>query len=436
MASVPVAKPAKQTPPPVKAPSTSAPDAAPAAAPTGAERPGVLAGKPPIVIGAVAVVALIVVIGIVAALAAGSRNHTAAAPPPTSAPGSSVVATSTGNAAPIPAGAGGGATATPVTAATAMPGMAASPTAMAGMGASTTPVTGPAPAPNLRATPTPAPTLVIPAEGNTTPAPGKLAYTNFRGPDKYGDLDIMIQDVPGSAPRQYLQYGSDPSFSPDATRILYYSWTEMGFYSMDLNGKNQKMVSQERDDAHPAWSPDGKSIAFENGGDIWVMNADGSNRTKVIEGAEMPAWSPDSKQLVYKGCVPPRCGLVIAGADGKNAHLLTSEPTDEAPSWQPGGDLIAFTSHRSGNMEVWVVWKDGSAVRQLTTSSTTGAMGAMGAMSGAPSWSPDGRTIYFRSDRDGNWGVYSMSRDGSGQAKVATANATEEWWKERISVSK
>jgi TolB protein len=263
---------------------------------------------------------------------------------------------------------------------------------------------------------------------------GRLVYANFRGPDKFGDFDTMILDAPGGTARLIAQYASDPVFSPDGTRILYYSWTEGGFYSMGLDGKSQVMVSTSADDAHPAWSPDGKRVAFDNKGDIWFMNADGSGRTKVISGGQEPDWSPDGKQLLLKGCIASTCGLVIADADGKNQRQLTSDATDESPTWDPSGSLILFTSKRSGRGDVWVVRPDGSSPQNLTSVSAGGPVGSRN--SGAATWSRDGKSILFRSDRDGSWGIYVMNRDGSGQSRLVSSSVTDEWSHERVDEAK
>ena len=196
--------------------------------------------------------------------------------------------------------------------------------------------------------------------------------------------------------------------------------------SIDFGG--QLCISTSTEDAFPAWSRDGTRIAFalfENHFNVWVMNADGSGRTKVIDGAEQPSWSPDGARLVANGCLGSNCGLLVANADGSNKHLLTDNANDSSPDWSPGGGQILFTSNRSGNLDVWVMGADGSNAHRLTTNPTS---------DGAARWSPDGNFIFFRSDRDGSWGIYEMNADGSNQRKVGSARVSDNWWWERISV--
>jgi len=237
-------------------------------------------------------------------------------------------------------------------------------------------------------------------------------------------------DVPGGTPRKIADRGSEPTFSPDGSRILFYSWNDNGFFTMRPDGSDRRRVSSSTEDAYPAWSPDGKRIAFslfEKYFNVWVMNADGSGRTKIIEGCEQPSWSPDGSRIVCKGCIGANCGLLMANADGSNKRLISDNANDSSPAWSPGGGYILFTSNRSENLDVWIMRADGTGIQQLTTNPTS---------DGAATWSPDGNFIFFRSDRDGSWGIYVMRDDGSNQSKVVSANVSERWWWERISVTR
>ncbi len=70
---------------------------------------------------------------------------------------------------------------------------------------------------------------------------------------------------------------------------------------------------------------------------------------------------------------------------------------------------IAFSSDRDGNYEIYVMNADGSGQTRLTDNE---------ALEWFPTWSPDGRRIAFSSDRDGNWDIYVMNADGSGQTRL------------------
>ena len=99
--------------------------------------------------------------------------------------------------------------------------------------------------------------------------------------------------------------------------------------------------------------------------------------------------------------------------DGSNARQLTDDPSDTSADWSPRGDQIAFTSHRSGNWDLYVIRRrsgdlveqedDGSGLKLLMTDPSN---------EGLPCWSPDGDRIAFISDRGGQSGLYTMAADG------------------------
>ncbi len=107
--------------------------------------------------------------------------------------------------------------------------------------------------------------------------------------------------------------------------------------------------------------------------------------------------------------------------DGTDMTYLTDNvvrgPDDPAnffnddidPSFSPDGKTIAFTSQRSGGPEIYTMNADGTNVTRLTN-----AIGE----DRANGWSPDGKTIYFNSARDGNIEIYKMNVDGSDQTRL------------------
>ena len=160
-------------------------------------------------------------------------------------------------------------------------------------------------------------------------------------------------------------------------------------------------------DLSPAWSPDGRRIAFESnrdgGWEIYVMNADGSDVVQLTNNRGWdggPAWSPDGRRIAF---VSDRDGdreIYVMNADGSNIVQLTNNPSfDTDPAWSPDGRRIAFTSDWDGDFDIYVMNTDGSNVVQLTNNRGSDL---------APAWSPDGRRIAFVSDRDGDWDIYVM----------------------------
>jgi Tol biopolymer transport system component len=145
-----------------------------------------------------------------------------------------------------------------------------------------------------------------------------------------------------------------------------------------------------------AVSPDGRRIAFERGGNIHVMDVDGTGvKQLTFDGASSPTWSPNGKRIAYATATGR---LFAIGASGDELVPLTSPPdgtSDSSPSWSSDGRRIAFIRRDDGlGMDVWRTNIDGSAVVQLTRPVTSG--GALEASwKETPIWSPNSMVIAF-----------------------------------------
>ena len=122
--------------------------------------------------------------------------------------------------------------------------------------------------------------------------------------------------------------------------------------------------------------------------------------------------------------------IYVMNADGSGQRRLTRDAAlDLSPVWSPDGRKIAFVRFRDGNADVYVMNGDGSGQRRLARGVRRGhrtrVSQAIAFAAPSPAWSPDGRRIAFVSNRDGNFEVYVMNADGSGQRNLTRSPANE-----------
>jgi TolB protein len=190
----------------------------------------------------------------------------------------------------------------------------------------------------------------------------------------------------------------DISWAPDGRTAAFardcsfkYSLVCSSVWRMNADGSGLGMLSDgQSQDYCPAWSPDGRRIAFEaqftgvDNGDsgIYLMDPDGGSRTAVdrneLDGC--PAWSPDGAQLVFSR----GNALYAVRTDGSGQRLVAANVGhgDAEPDWSPGGTRIAFSKATATGNLVCVVRANGTDLRAL-------------AHGDSPAWSPSGRRIAF-----------------------------------------
>ncbi len=226
---------------------------------------------------------------------------------------------------------------------------------------------------------------------------------------------------------------SDQDATPNTPRIAFHSNRDgnWNIYVMNSDGSDQtRLTDNPAADSWPSWSPDGRRIAFISPRDdpdpddddpiweIYVMNADGSAQTRLTNDSawhSLPRWSPDGRHIAFQSRTDGNWEILVINADGSGQASLTDAGNAE-PSWSPDGRHIAFTSDRDGNTEIYIMNADGSGRTRLTDNATSDRF---------PIWSPDGQRIAFYSYRDENWEIYVMNADGSGQTRLTNNPARD-----------
>jgi Tol biopolymer transport system component len=170
------------------------------------------------------------------------------------------------------------------------------------------------------------------------------------------------------------------------------------------------------------------STTRDGDSEIYVMNADGSNQTRLTVNPAIdadPGWSPDGTRLVFVSTRDGNEEIYVMNADGSNQTRLTNnDGADRTPVWSPDGSQIAFASNRgSGEFDIFVMKADGSSAVNIS--------GGNGAASyQEPDWSPDGTKIVcsqsvIQNGVRGPYGVLVMNADGSNQLRLSAAGLVE-----------
>jgi Tol biopolymer transport system component len=229
-------------------------------------------------------------------------------------------------------------------------------------------------------------------------------------------LVVALAEFPGAA---------WPAYPGSNGKIAFASERDGGFelYVMNAVGSGQtRLTNNSADDREPAWSPDGREIAFVSNFEIYVMNADGTEQPTQLthnsdRGDEWPTWSPDGSKIAFTRYGDPFGAVYVVSKDGSPPNALTNNAANDFdPAWSPDGSAIAFVSDRNGFLDVYVMNTDGSAQSPLTNAPANDS---------DPAWSPDGSKIAFTSLRDGNAEIYVMSGDGTGETRITNDPATD-----------
>lgn len=136
------------------------------------------------------------------------------------------------------------------------------------------------------------------------------------------------------------------------------------------------LTNGQSNDGDPAWSPDGRQIAFSSDRDgnreIYVMDADGANVRRLTDHPAWdghPYWSPDGSRILFESNRGPGQTFEVLTmlANGRRLRRLTDNDMDDKhPSWSPDGASVIFESHREGRMGLFLVRADGTGERDLT----------------------------------------------------------------------
>ena len=275
-----------------------------------------------------------------------------------------------------------------------------------------------------------------------------LAFNSARtGNSETWVIRITPDGKPGSPPIQATRGGKDGVWTQDG-KIAYSTRKDIAhIFIANSDGSEETQLTKFNNwNVEPRWSPDAKNIAFvtdygeEGGRAVWVAPSKGGNE-KFLAIGDSPVWSPDGKKIAFNAETgridfpPVKTKISIISAEGGEAkELISYDGSSTKLDWSPDGRYIAFSYSRGkdvknpipdsriGIEDIYLISVNGGLPKRLTQ------MDKKGFRFTSPRWSPDGKTIAFRSLDYEGWekgserepiSIYTISIEG-GEPRLIT----------------
>jgi Tol biopolymer transport system component len=252
---------------------------------------------------------------------------------------------------------------------------------------------------------------------------GKIVFTSNRD----GNQEIYVAAADGSTVARLTNdkaYDDQPALSPDGKSVVFVSNRDGNneLYVIGVNGTGLRRITDTAyPEIDPSFSPDGRWIIYtsmaEGDKDIVRIPLAGGEPEVLVTGEGdqfMARMAPDGALVYVENGGDEE---IILYKDGKKKNLSQSPGLDLMPSFSADGNLVYFTSNRGGDYDLFVVNRDGQALKELITLESSEGRAAV---------SPDGRYLAVASDQDGELDIYIFSLDGE-MLEQLTQNEAEDY---------
>lgn len=257
--------------------------------------------------------------------------------------------------------------------------------------------------------------------------------------DRDGNPEIYVMNADGTMQTRLTEdpyFDVSPALSPDGSQIVFltsrhdpegaFPFLKYEIYVMNIDGSNlTRLTENEVGEDHPAWHPEGDKITFnaDYDGDgfqeINVMNSDGTNLIRLTANSandQWASWSPDGSQLVFCSDRDGNLELYNMNSDGSEQIRISNNSIMEVfPEWSPYGDRLAFMAAENG-MTIWISNTDGSNRTQLSAEFCEN-----------PCWSPAGDQIVFQKWLNDKMEIFKINIDGTEITNLSNNEANDFW---------
>jgi len=253
--------------------------------------------------------------------------------------------------------------------------------------------------------------------GSPGVAATRIAYVTSDGGAGSQRVTLEVADADGYNPQTIVASGDpilSPAWSPDGRRLAYVSFENhrTAVYVQELaTGRRERVAAYKGINASPAWSPDGKSLALtlSKGGnpDIYVLDLASRDLRQLTDHFAIdtePAWAPDGSHIIFtsdRGGTPQIYKVPVTG--GAATRLTFGNDYNARASYSPDGRSILLVTRIGGRFHIGLLDLNTGVTRSLTD----------GALDESPSFAPNGTMVIYATNYGGRGVLSAISVDGT-----------------------